>query len=396
MGISTLPGQKAAERPDARAARARWAAPVPFLILGLVFSSYFVQIPSLKSDLGLTEGELGAFLVLPVLSGVVAMQWAGRLVARQGSATLVRLTMLGLPLSLLGFAVCGDRVTFAVVLVVFGAVDGLMDISINAHAVAVERALQRRVMNSCHAAWSIGAALGSGLGAAAHHAELSRAAHLTLIAAAQMPLALAAGRHLLPAAADREADQRPRATGWRTGWTPRLLLLGLTGTVVLITGGVVGNWGGIYLHEDLGASLATASLGYLGFSAFEAGVRLVGDGLQERLGTRRLTGASAAVAVTGLTAVVLSPSPAAAIAGFSLLGLGMAVLVPITLGAAGHGEGEHSAADALAKVGTLTYTGMLLGPVFIGWCAGSFGLTATLAGLLVLLSATLLVGLRRL
>lgn len=72
------------------------------LITGLVFASYFVRIPSLKIELGLSDGRLGILLMLPLLSGLLAMQLTGRLVARLGSAPIVRTTMVAPPLSLIG------------------------------------------------------------------------------------------------------------------------------------------------------------------------------------------------------------------------------------------------------------------------------------------------------
>jgi len=382
----------------------RGAASAPFLITGLVFASYFVRIPSLKLELGLSEGELGVFLMLPVLSALAAMQLTGRLVARLGSGTLLRIVMVALPLSLLAFATARGRLGFAVVLLVFGAVDGLIDISMNAHAITAERALGHPIMNSCHAAWSIGSAVGSLLGGVALKAGLSLTQHYALVAGAMIVVAGSVGRHLMPARADRvapgaevtSAGRRARPT-WRSGWTTRLLLLALTGTVVLMVSGVVGSWSGVYLHDDLGASLALASLGYVGYSVFEAGARLIGDRLHQKLGASLLVRYAGVIAVTGLAAVVLSPGPVVAIVGFAGLGLGLSVVVPIILGAVGHGgadPGSGGAADALAKVNTLTYTGMLVGPMVVGWSAQVVGLAATLAGMLVLLAAALWIGQR--
>ncbi|MET8249526.1 hypothetical protein ABZV31_37285 [Streptomyces sp. NPDC005202] len=58
-------------------------------------------------------------------------------------------------------------VWFGLALAVFGAADGLIDVSMNAHAIAVEKETGRHIMNACHAAWSIGSAVGSLLGGAA-------------------------------------------------------------------------------------------------------------------------------------------------------------------------------------------------------------------------------------
>ncbi|MET8249527.1 hypothetical protein ABZV31_37290 [Streptomyces sp. NPDC005202] len=164
---------------------------------------------------------------------------------------------------------------------------------------------------------------------------------------AMVALTLTAGRHLLPAQADRtgrratdrrEADAPSGArSGVWAGWSTRLLLLGLTGTVVLVCSGVVGNWGGIYLHDVLGASLATASLGYIAYSACDADGRLVGDRLHERYGARALVRRGGVVAVVGLAVVVLALGPVAAVAGFTLFGLGLSVLMPVIFSSVGHG-----------------------------------------------------------
>ncbi|MEQ4720737.1 MFS transporter [Nonomuraea sp. B19D2] len=363
--------------------------------MGLLFASYFVQIPSLKLSLGLSDGSLGVFLMLPVLSGLVVMQLTGRLVSRFGSGPLVRVTVVALPLALPGFALVGDEPTFGLVLLVFGAVDGLLDIAMNAHAVAVERHRGRPVMNTCHAAWSIGAAVGSLLGGAALTTGLSLAQHFLPVAALTLALTCITGRHLLPAQADRHPDPgRTRAwTSWRTGWTSRVLLLGVTGVLVFVISGVVGGWSGVFLHEDLGASLSTASLGYICYSACEAGARLVGDRFHERLGASTLVRIAGLIAVIGLAIVVFSPIPAAAVVGFAVLGLGLSVLIPVILSAAGRDgadSGTSNAAAALSKVGTLTYSGQLVGPVMVGWLAEAFGLAKTFAGLTVLFTAALI------
>ncbi|MGP4111443.1 MFS transporter [Streptomyces sp. 4N509B] len=382
----------------------RWAAPAPFLITGLVFASFFVRIPTIKIELGLSDGQLGVLLMLPILSGLVSMQLTGRLVARLGSAPILRATMVALPLALLCFAPVEGVAAFAVVLLLFGAVDGLIDISMNAHTIAVERALGRPVMNRCHAAWSIGAAIGSLVGGATLRADLSLAQHVLLVTAVTVALAAWAGRHLLPADADRVAAPAAAAPavrgggdGWRAGWTPRLLLLGAAGTIVLVVSGVVGNWSGVYLHDELDATLATASLGYVCFSVCEAGARLVGDRLHLRFGAAALVRSAGALAVVGLTVVVLSPTPTVAITGFALLGLGLSVLVPVIFSSVGHAGADSAsgnAAAALAKVSTLTYSGLLVGPMVVGWFAEAFTLTSTFAGMLVVTAVVLGVGLR--
>ncbi|MYV53462.1 MFS transporter [Streptomyces sp. SID3212] len=395
------PGGIAPGKGAALPGRARWAAPAPFLIAGLLFANYYLRMPSLKTEYALSNGQLGLFLLLPVVTGLVTLQTAGALVARFGSGPIARTTMVALPLSLAGIALAGDRVQFGAALLVFGAVNGLVDVSMNAHAIAVERALERPIMNSCHAAWSIGTMVGAVLGGIAVKTGLSFTQHFLLVSVVLAVIGAVAGRSMLPGSADqgkKEADGKRERVGWRDGWTPRVVVLGLTGTVVLVSESAVGDWSGIFLRDELGATLATASLAYIAFSFCQTGGRLVGDRLNQKYGPSVLVRWGGAIAVAGLTVVVFSPTPAVAVVGFGLHGAGLSVIVPIIFSAVGHGaaDGETgSATAALAKVNTLTYGGFLAGPMLVGLFADGFGLTMTLAGLLVVLAVTVSTGLRR-
>ena len=52
----------------------------------------------------------------------------------------------------------------------------------------------------------------------------------------------------------------------------------------MVTEGAIGDWSGIYLRQDLGASAAAAATGFTGFSLGMAVARLGGDWLNARLG----------------------------------------------------------------------------------------------------------------
>jgi MFS family permease len=159
------------------------------------------------------------------------------------------------------------------------------------------------------------------------------------------------------------------------------------GATVLTVEAAVANWSGVYLHDDLGASLGVASLGYVAFIACETAGRLVGDRLFTRFPARALVGAGTLVAAGGLTVVVLSPWPSLTIAGFTVMGLGLATPLPVLFSVVGHlGADGSGAAGLLARFTTMTYSGILLGPALIGWLAQGIGLTWTLAALIPLLA----------
>lgn len=371
------------------AALTRLAAMSTFLIVGLAFATFLIRVPTLKLEHGLSDGQLGLLLVIPSICAVISMQITGALVARFGSAPIARITGVALPLSLVGIALAADPIQLAVALALFGLIDGFLDVSMNSHAIAVERTLKRAVMNRCHAAWSIGALGASLLGGLTLQAGISLATHFAWVGVGVALLALVTGFWMLPGGADQrpEPDKKIRMR-WRAGWTPRVLLLGAMGASVLILEGAVGNWSGVLLIDDRGATLAVASLGYILFNICQVGGRLVGDRLHEKYGAPLLVRVSGAIALAGLAMVVAVPNAVVSIVGFGVVGVGLSVLLPLIFSAVGHGSSD-GAAMALSRFTTMTYSGLLFGPVLIGWIAEAVGKVTTFAGLLLLLTVVI-------
>lgn len=391
-------GRKRAAAGQATAAgrRARLAAMTIFFVNGLVLGSYFVRIPSLKIAHQLSTRGLGIALTVAALAALLGMQFAGWLSARYGSARVAWVSVALLPVSLLGVGAANGIVELMAALVAFGILGGLMDVSMNALAVAVERTLRRPVLSSCHAAWSVGAIVGSLLGGLAAKLNWSLTGHYLRLAPAALLLAMLAGAVLSRAPLDHgagaTAEPAREKVGWRTGWTRGVIAFGVMGAMVMLCEGSVATWSGVFLHTDRGASLATASLAYIGFTICEAAGRTVGDRLRRRFGAAALVRACTVVAIAGL-ALALNPSAVLGIAGFSVLGIGLSLIVPIIFSAVGNSGADRAkdgAALALARFATLAYSGILIGPVLIGWAAGIFGIAWALGGLLLLLAWVLL------
>ncbi|BAL91254.1 putative MFS transporter [Actinoplanes missouriensis 431] len=382
---------------DRATIRARWAITTVFGANGLLIASLAVRTPSLKIDLDLTPGQLGTLSALFGVAAVIAMQTVGTLVARTGSRTIVQVTTVTLPLLLIGIGAAPNLWTQMLVQIAFGAVHGMLDVTMNAHAVAVERRLGRPIMNTCHAAWSIGSVAGALLGAGAAQIGTSRTVHYVLLTCLLIPLAVVCSQALLPASADRSSPVpagsgeagKTRQTGWRTGWSLPVVMFGVMGGIVLTVEAAVADWSGVYLHEDLSASLGAAGLGYVMFAALQTAGRLVGDRLQERTSATLLLQVGTATAAAGVAIAVLSPWVPLSVAGFAITGIGLATPLPVLFGVVGHlgaGRGDDAGAAAMvARFTTLTYTGILFAPAAIGWFADHFGLQRTLAALVPLL-----------
>ncbi|GAA1888920.1 MFS transporter [Asanoa iriomotensis] len=374
------------------AGRARWAITAVFAANGLLIATMAARAPSVKVDLGLSAGQLGLTTAAFGVSAVLAMQVAGGLAARFGSRRVVRGAVTLLPVALVGTAVPDGLLGLSAAFLVFGAVHGLLDVTMNAHAVAVERELGRSILNGCHAAWSIGAVGGSLLASGAAALDLSRTVHFGLVAAVVVPTVAVWTGALLPASADHveETAARPKAR-----WSRQLIVLGAMGATVLTVEAAIANWSGIFLHERLAAPLGLAALGYVAFTACQTAGRLVGDRLLARREPHELLRAGTLTAAAGLALVVLSPWPVLAIAGFAVVGIGLATPLPVLFSTAGHlGAATTGAAATVARFSTMTYTGILVAPAIIGAVADLVGLTWTLAALAPLLAAVAATDLR--
>ncbi|NUS15289.1 MAG: MFS transporter [Streptomyces sp.] len=374
------------------AVRARWAVTSVFFLNGTIISSWIARVPSIQAGHHLGDGELGVILTSFGVAAIVAMQFVGTLVGRLGSAVVIRLMLLAAPLLLACAGLSRNAGELAASLLLLGASHGTIDVAMSAHAVAVERRLGRPVMNGCHGAWGLSAVLSSLVGAAATRAGVSPGTQFAVMAAVLLLAVVPATARLLPPSADRsaapEASASGRATaGRRGGWSGPVLAYGALGAFLMVCEGAVSSWSGVFLHDERGATLAAASLGYTAYVACQSAGRLVGDGLTRRFPAVALFRASAAVAVVGLATAVLVPSRAAAVTGFGVLGLGVALPLPMLFSAAGHAGGEGpGAATFVSRFTTFTYSGVLLGPALVGWCAEVFTLGWTLAALIPLMA----------
>jgi MFS family permease len=355
-----------------------------FLLNGLALSTWIVRVPALKHDLALTDVQVGALGAIFAVVAIAAMQIVGTVVHRYGSAVVLRVALVVMPVLLAAGGSAPGPLALAAVAAALGAAHGTTDAAMNAHAVAVERTSERRILNRCHAAWSASAVLASLASAAVAALGVSTPAYLALAGALLLGAGLLLGPAIRPVAA---AASTPGA-GRRQGWSRPLVVLGLTGTLLMVCEGSALGWGALLLQDAQGAPLGVATLAITAYTAAQTAGRLLGDGWSRRRGAARVYRAGALLAAAGLTVAVLAPVPALGIVGFAVMGTGMATLLPLTFSAVGVVAGAGSLPHAVARFTTFTYGGVLLGPALVGSAAQVAGLPLTLGclvpGLLVL------------
>lgn len=374
--------------------RARRAIAGTFFLVGFGIATWFTEIARFDSRLALSPGVLAFALVAPTVGALVTMQVVGPLTMRVGSRSVVRVAAVLLPIVLFGVAVVDNVAQAVAVLLVFGALDGALDVAANEQGVQVERALGRPVLNGLHGAWGVGAILGGTVSAAVIALNISQAWHFAFVAAVLVPLGWFCGGRLLVAresghpaeepSVDRRPDRRRGLSAWRSGWTFKVLVLGAIGASGMLAEGAVSNWISIYLADHKGAPAAVAAAAYAIFTLTETLARFAGDRTNELIGPVRLVWAGTALFTVGLLTTLLSPNVWVALCGLVLAGIGIAPINPLAFSAVGHSGTDNGAAGAaIGHYTTLSYGGLLGGPVIIGALAELAGLPLALAFTLV-------------
>jgi predicted MFS family arabinose efflux permease len=361
----------------------RAATSVCFFVNGALVGTWVAQIPFVQDRFDASKTTIGVVLLFMAGGAFVAMPLTGHVLERRPSASVLRLASLAYPpLLLLPLAVSGP-VWLAAALVVFGAGNGAMDVSMNAHGVAVERSLARPIMSSLHACWSFGGLGGAGAVAAAVALGVDPRVEGALAAIVLWGVVAAATTRL--GAASVHAAEEERAAGLALP-SRAVMLIGLLCFLVMTTEGAVADWAGIYL-TGAGASHALSATGFAGFSLGMALARLGGDGLVARYSRARVLVGGATLAAASLAVLLATGEALVAVPGLVLVGVGVANAVPLLFSAAGR---VPPSGPSLAAVFTIGYLGFILGPPVIGVLADATSLTAALAlvcGALVLVAA---------
>ena len=349
-----------------------------FFVLGAATATWAARLPAIKESLHLSDGRLGLALFAVPAGSVLTLALSGRIADRFGAVRVLRIAGVLVPVALVPIGLASGLAALMVTLAVYGALAGLLDVSMNACGARLELGYDRPIMSSLHAGYSIAGLAGAGIGGIAAWLGASPLATFAVAAAALIVLSLTAAPHVfIPAVTVREAhpDDPPRRSARQISAV--IWVLGLLALCGQVGEGSAGDWSAVYMHANLGTSAAVAAVALGAFSVTMAAGRVAGDRLSARFGPVRLVRASGLVAGLGLAAGLLIGTPAAGIVGFALLGLGLAGIFPQIVTAAARLDPEQAGRN-IGRIAAVSYSGLLSGPVLIGVIASGVGLRAAL------------------
>jgi MFS family permease len=382
-----------------------------FGLTGFGLATWASRIPDVRAVLHADNAQLG--ILLAGLSGgsILGLLLSSHVVARLGTTRTIRIAygLSSISLVALGVsaAVFPSPFVVFVLLAVFGAGYSVTDVAMNVSATEADRAMLRTLLPVYHASFSLGAALGAGVGALALllgitvWEQFAFAGTIALVATLLLTRSLqstsgeiherAAERVTRDSAGAGSAPVRSAVRGaavpdtWRSRlavWRdPRVLLLGAVVLGMTFAEGSANDWLTIAVVQGRHTSHATGALMLGVFLAAMTLARLGGGALVDRVGRVAALRLCAASGVLGLALLIFVPVFPATVVGVILWGGGAALGFPLGMSAAA--DDPENASARVAAVATMGYFAFLIGPPVIGFIAQGVGILTALILVLV-------------
>lgn len=357
------------------------ATVVLFLVNGLAIGVWAASIPGLRDRLRLDDAEVSTALVALGACAIAGMQLGGRLADAHGAR---RVCLTALPLLMLGLAVIAAAGDYGLLLAgaaLIGVGNGVLDVSMNAVAVQVERHRPKPVMSFFHAMWSVGNLAGAGT---VLLAAFLVPAHAVLLAGElTAALGLVAFAVLVRITPETQLIRHVGETGAKTPIPPWAWWLGIMAVAFGLGEGTAMDWSGIHVTDVGGVPAAQGAVAVTVVAAFMVVIRLLGDLLTDRFGRRAVVRFGGGCAAAGYFVGSFATALPVLLAGWALVGSGIGLIAPQVYAVAGHAGGGR----VLAVVVTFGYATFLVGPALIGLGVRLVGIDDVMLLPAVLLSA---------
>ncbi|WP_344528667.1 MFS transporter [Streptomyces albiaxialis] len=364
--------------------RAQLAIAALFCVLGFQYATWAARLPAIKTELGLTDAELGLLLMATGVGAAVSFPLVAVLTRRLGSRRLAVLSALFLGVLLIALAAAPNYPVALLVMCADGVGVGCLNVAMNAQGAELESRFERTAMARLHATFSAGSLGAALLASGVNTVTSSMTAHFATATVLVLLLVAFANRGLLTEKeAGTEADtdaSRSSEEGTpdperkpRKGLTlPTRVTLWMGCAMVFgtVAEGAMNDWSALYMKEVAHASSHVAPLGIAVVSVMMVLARLFADGWRSRWGDGRIVRFGSVLAGAGLALALLAGGVVPALIGFACVGLGIAAVTPCVYVAA-----ARQGSQALALVAAMGTTGLLAGPPVIGFIANATTLT---------------------
>lgn len=377
--------------PEIQLSAQRLSTRFSFFGLGFATAAWAPLIPFAQQRLHFNHADFGLLLLCSGLGAMLAMPATGKIVQRVGCRVPIGFALLLLAVLLPSLSLWTTPLMMAITLFLFGTAAGSLGVALNIQAVVVEKNSLKSLMSGFHGMASLGGLAGvltiTALLALSISAVMSAFAVsllLVIIVFLSVPYSIKAVENT-----SLEASSKVKKSIRQRLPQPLIILIGIACFIIFMVEGAAMDWSGIYLTQQYGVNTAFAGLAYTFFAIAMTTGRFTGHYLIRYFGEKKLLTYSAICATLGLALVSIAPYWWLVLVGYTLVGTGCSNIVPIMFSRAGR-QTVMPSAVALSCVSTMAYTGILVGPAFIGMVSELIGLSTVfmaLSGLLLLIVA---------
>ena len=377
--------------PEIQLSAQRLSTRFSFFGLGFATAAWAPLIPFAQQRLHFNHADFGLLLLCSGLGAMLAMPATGKIVQRIGCRVPIGFALLLLAVLLPSLSLWTTPLMMAITLFLFGTAAGSLGVALNIQAVVVEKNSLKSLMSGFHGMASLGGLAGvltiTALLALSISSVMSAFAVsllLVIIVFLSVPYSIKAVENT-----SLEASSKVKKSIRQRLPQPLIILIGIACFIIFMVEGAAMDWSGIYLTQQYGVNAAFAGLAYTFFAIAMTTGRFTGHYLIRYFGEKKLLTYSAICATLGLALVSIAPYWWLVLVGYTLVGTGCSNIVPIMFSRAGR-QTVMPSAVALSCVSTMAYTGILVGPAFIGMVSELIGLSTVfmaLSGLLLLIVA---------
>lgn len=353
-----------------------FAPALVFATLNIIYGTWAIYIPKIKSRLEIDDGQLGFAIFFMALGTLTMILLAPRIINRFGVG---KVTAFGVFLFLFSFIIPFSATTYFWLcfgLYIVGAFSGLTDVAMNALVSELEKKGRVHIMSANHGFFSLGGFLGAGIGGFFLPADLIPVNHLLVVIAILFLMNIIWVKYYFQFVSTESNDVSFSFKNFKP-----ILLLAVIAFFIMASEGAIVDWSALYMKNVSLAKLSWIGLGYTVFSATMAFGRFLGDGISARFGSKSVMLMGLFLAAVGFGFVLLV-IPYVVISGFGLVGLGLSVIIPelFRLG------GKISALNVSVSISFISgigFLGFLVGPVLLGFLAEISSLKLSFLALLI-------------
>ena len=355
----------------------QYAARMAFFIPGFAISTWAPMIPMIKERLHIEADILGLLLLCIGISAFIVIPIGGLLGKKFGCKKVMVTTGSLFAIVLVALSCLPNVWSYAICLILVGAIMGCTEVCMNINAVVVEKLSQKRMMSSMHGFWSVGCFCSAGLFSILAKMGLDvffiAIIHCLIILA----IVIFFGRYFL----DYKSANSESAIAIPKGI---VVLFGILACVSFLGEGAIMDWGGVFLAEVKDVELSLAGVGYAVFSVAMLIMRLIGDKVVQFLGEEKAVVLGSSLAGLGFLWIIIIDNFYLMLVGFVLLGLGAANIVPVLYSLLQY-QKDMPINAAVTAVTCMGYTGVILGPAILGFIAQGIGIISVFYLLMILI-----------